>query len=56
MPKFRINATKYVSYSYEVEAEDEHEANQIADDCTEEECIKKCGEANIHFEAEAEEL
>lgn len=43
MPKFRINATKYTSYSFEVDAVDEHEANQIADDLTEEECIKKCG-------------
>ena len=54
--KFRINATKYTSYSFEVEAVDEHEANQIADDLTEEECIKKCVDGNVHFEAEAEEL
>ena len=56
MPKFRINATKYTSYSFEVDAVDEHEANQIADDLTEEECIKKCEDGNVHFEAEAEEL
>lgn len=55
MPKFRINATKYTSYSFEVEAENEHKANQIADDVTEEECIEKCGDGNVHFEAEAEE-
>ena len=55
MPKFRINATKFISYSFEIEAEDEHEANQIADELTEEECIDTCGEGNVHFEAEAEE-
>lgn len=56
MAKYRINAIKYISYSYVIEAEDEHEANQIADDCTEEECIEKCGDGNVHFQAEAEEI
>ena len=55
MPRFRINAIKTISYSFEVDAVDEHEANQIADDLTEEECIKKCGDGNVHFEAEVEE-
>ena len=57
MPKFRINAIKYTSYSFDIEAADEHEANQYSDDLTEEYCIERCGEGNVHFEAEeAEEL
>ena len=56
MHKFRINAIKYTSYSFDIEAADEHEANQYADDLTEEYCIERCGEGNVHFEAEAEEL
>lgn len=56
MKKYRINAIKTISYSFEVEAVDEHEANQIADDTTEEECIEKCGEGNVHFQSEVEEL
>lgn len=54
--KFRINAVKHISYSMIIEAENEHEANEIADNLTESECAEQCGEPNEHFEAEVEVL
>ncbi len=54
--KFRINAVKTLCYTMDIEAENEHEANQIAYDLTESVCAEQCGEPNEYFEAEVEVL
>lgn len=54
--KFRINAVKTLSYTMVIEAENEHEADQFADDLTESLCAEQSGEPNEYFQVEVEVL
>lgn len=55
MKKFKIHGIKTISWTIEIEAEDEYDACDIADSLSEEDFIEKTGESNEHFSVEVEE-
>ena len=55
MPKFKVHGTKTISWTIEIEAEDNYDAYDIADELSEKDFIEKSGNGNEHFNVEVEE-